>query len=182
MEPFLFSLLLLLVSIVSIVSVSLLILFLKHRSNFTGANLPPGTIGYPIIGESLEFLSAGWKGYPEKFIFDRTAKNSTQVFKTSIFGEPVAFFCGAACNKFLFSNENKLVTVWWPSSVNKIFPSSTQTSSQVEASKIRKMLPNFLKAEALMRYIGIMDTIAQRQFATEWDNKKEVLVFPLAKR
>ncbi|PON63314.1 Cytochrome P [Parasponia andersonii] len=179
MEHFLFSLL---VVIVILVFITYLYLFLKHKLNFTGENLPPGKIGYPIIGESLEFLSAGWKGHPERFIFDRTAKYSTQVFKTSVFGEPAAFFCGAGCNKFLFSNENKLVAVWWPSSVDKVFPSSTQTSSQVEARKMRKMLPNFLKAEALMRYIGIMDTIAQRQFAADWDNKKEVLVFPLAKR
>ena len=52
--------------IVSIFFISLLILFLKHRSNFTGANLPPGMIGYPIIGESLEFLAAGWKGHPQR--------------------------------------------------------------------------------------------------------------------
>ncbi|KAL5541064.1 hypothetical protein UlMin_042637 [Ulmus minor] len=162
--------------------VPLFLIFLKHRSNFTATNLPPGTIGYPIIGESLEFLSAGWKGHPEKFIFQRMKNYSTQVFKTSIFGESAAFFCGAGCNKFLFSNEDKLVTVWWPRSVNKVFPSTMNTSTQVEARKMRKMLPNFLKAEALMRYIGVMDTIAQRHFASDWDNKKEVLVFPLAKR
>ncbi|KAF5942837.1 hypothetical protein HYC85_020479 [Camellia sinensis] len=56
-------------------------------------------------------------------------------------------------------------------SVDKIFPSSTQTSSQEEAIKMRKMLPNFFKPEALQRYIGIMDTIAHQHFAADWDNK-----------
>ena len=63
--------------------------------------------------------------------------------------------------KFLFSNENKLVQSWWPSSVDKIFPSSTQTSSKEEAIEMRKMLPIFFKPGALHQYIGIMDAIAQ---------------------
>ena len=47
---------------------------------------------------------------------------------------------------------------------------------------MRKLLPQFLKPEALQRYTGIMDHIAQRHFADSWDNRDEVIVFPLAKR
>ncbi|KAJ1421482.1 Cytochrome P450 [Sesbania bispinosa] len=81
----------------------------------------------------------------------------------------------------LFSNENKHVMAWWPDNVNKIFPSSVETSSKVEAKKMRSMLPQYLNAKALQRYVGIMDIIAQRHFVSEWENKKEVTVFPLAK-
>ncbi|XP_061347635.1 beta-amyrin 28-monooxygenase-like [Gastrolobium bilobum] len=179
MEHFYLSLLLLFVSFVSL---SLFFLFYKHRSPFTTPNLPPGKMGYPVIGESLEFLSTGWKGNPEKFIFDRMIKYSSELFKTSILGEPAVIFCGATCNKFLFTNENKLVTAWWPDSVNKVFPTSLQTSSKEEAVKMRKMLPLFFKPEALQRYVGIMDTIAERHFASCWENKTEVTVYPLAKR
>lgn len=179
MEVFFLSLLLIFVLSVSI---GLHLLFYKHRSHFTGPNLPPGKIGWPMVGESLEFLSTGWKGHPEKFIFDRISKYSSEVFKTSLLGEPAAVFAGSAGNKFLFSNENKLVHAWWPSSVDKVFPSSTQTSSKEEAKKMRKLLPQFFKPEALQRYIGIMDHIAQRHFADSWDNRDEVIVFPLAKR
>lgn len=169
------------VSLLLFVFTVLLVLhFLFFKQKYT--NLPPGNMGWPVIGESIEFLSTGWKGHPEKFYFDRLAKYSSNVFKTSIILEPAVVFGGAACNKFLFSNENKLVTMWWPKSVDKIFPSSTQTSSHEEAKKMRKLLPQFLKPEALQRYIGIMDTIAQRHFAMGWENKDEVVVFPLAKR
>lgn len=179
MELFFLSLLL---TFVLLVFVGLHLLFYKHRSHFTDPNLPPGKIGWPMIGESLEFLSTGWKGHPEKFIFDRTSRYSSDVFKSSLLGEPAAVFAGAAGNKFLFSNENKLVQVWWPSSFDKVFPSSNQTSSKEEAKKMRKLLPQFLKPEALQRYIGIMDHIAQRHFADSWENRDEVLVFPMAKR
>ncbi|KAL6192266.1 hypothetical protein ACLB2K_038651 [Fragaria x ananassa] len=173
----------LLLGFVSFITFSLFFLFYRHRSQFTGNNLPPGKVGYPVIGESYEFLSTGWKGHPEKFIFDRMNKFSSEVFKTSLFGEKACIFAGAACNKFLFSNENKLVTAWWPSSVNKVFPSSVEdnSSAKEEAKKMRKMLPNFMNPQALQRYIGIMDTIAQRHFALGWENKKEVVIYPLAK-
>ncbi|KAK7374601.1 hypothetical protein VNO80_08034 [Phaseolus coccineus] len=178
MEQFYLSLLLLFVSLISI---SLFFLFYSHHAQSSHANLPPGNMGFPVIGESIEFLSSGWKGHPEKFIYERIAKYSSKVFKTSIFGEKTVMLCGAACNKFLFSNENKLVVTWWPDNVNKIFPSSLETSSKVEAKKLRHMLPQFLSAQALQRYIGIMDTIAQRHFALEWENNTSVIVFPLAK-
>lgn len=167
----------------SLVFITLFVLFYKHTSHFSGANLPPGNIGYPVIGETIEFLSTGWKGHPKKFIFHRMTKFHPKVFKTSLLGEPAAVFCGSASNKFLFSNENKLVTTWWPSSVNKVFPSSRQTSAQSEAKKLRKLLPNFMKPEALNRYVGVMDAIAQRHFAVDWDREKgEILTFPLAQK
>jgi cytochrome P450 family 26 subfamily A len=164
---------------VSLVFLSLHLLLYKSKPG--SATLPPGKTGWPVIGESLEFLSSGWKGHPEKFIFDRMAKYSSSVFKTHLLGAKAAVLCGARGNKFLFSNENKLVQAWWPASVDKIFPSSTQTSSKQEAIKLRKMLPNFLKAEALQRYVSVIDHIARRHFADGWENKQEVVVFPLAK-
>ncbi|GMQ07595.1 hypothetical protein CsSME_00051729 [Camellia sinensis var. sinensis] len=144
--------------------------------------LPPGKTGWPVVGESFQYLAAGWKGQPEKFVFDRIAKYASYIYKTNLMREPTVVFCGAPAHKFLFQNENKLVQSWWPSSVDKIFPSSNQTSSKEEAIKMRKMLPNFFKPEALQRYIGIMDTIAQRHFAADWENKDMIVVFPLSKR
>ncbi|KAL7137791.1 hypothetical protein ABFS83_10G116700 [Erythranthe nasuta] len=116
-------------------------------------------MGWPLVGESLHFLWAGWKGHPEKFVLDRMAKYSSSVFRTHLVGEKAAVFGGASGNKFLFSNENKLV----------------------RGIKLRRMLHNFLKTEALRRYIGKMDHMAQLHFAEGWENKTQVVVLPLAK-
>ncbi|KAJ4826146.1 hypothetical protein Tsubulata_030553 [Turnera subulata] len=167
-------------AILLIITVSLPYLVFK-RKPASANNLPPGSTGLPFVGESIEFLRTGQKGHPEKFIFDRMSKFSEKVFRTSLFFEPAAVFCGAAGNKFLFSNEGRLVTPWWPDSVNKIFPTSTQSSSQEESKKMRKFLPQFLKPEALQRYISEMDKIAQRHLQLGWDGKQEVIVYPLAK-
>ncbi|KAI9196842.1 hypothetical protein LWI28_027482 [Acer negundo] len=167
-----------------ILSITLLVstFFTYLLFNNKPKNLPPGKMGWPYIGESLEFVNSGLKGEPEKFIFDRIAKFSSQVFKTSVLLQPTVVVCGPAANKFLFSNENKLVNVWFPDAVKKILPTTAQTSTYVEAKRLRMMLPNFLKPEALLTYISMMDSIAQKHFVSGWEGKKEVTVFPLTKR
>ncbi|KAH7575705.1 hypothetical protein JRO89_XS02G0199600 [Xanthoceras sorbifolium] len=154
----------------------------KSYSSSSIANLPPGNLGLPYIGETLELINTSRKGHPEKFVYDRVAKYCSQVFKTSILTQNTVFFCGPAANKFLFSNEDKLVNIWYPSSVKKILLSSaTQRSSTEESKQTRKLLPNFLKPEALIRYISAMDSIAQEHFESEWEGKQQVTVLPLVK-
>lgn len=139
-------------------------------------------MGWPFVGETLEFLRMGRKGTPERFFQDRMAKYSPQIFKTCLLGEPTAVVCGATGNKLLFSSENKFVTAWWPRSVERIFPSSLQTSTKEESLKMRKLLPSFLKPEALQNYVGVMDFIAKWHLDYLWDSNETVTVFPLAKQ
>ncbi|CAL5411321.1 unnamed protein product [Camellia sinensis] len=80
------------------------------------------------------------RGHPKKFVFDSISNYSSYVFKTNLLGPQTVVFAGATGNKFLFSNENRLVQAWWPSSVYKVFPSSTQTSSKQEADIADKIL------------------------------------------
>ncbi|XP_057958887.1 beta-amyrin 28-monooxygenase-like [Malania oleifera] len=164
-------------------SLSLSLFFIyKHKSSDSRGNLPPGKMGLPLIGESIEFLSTGRKGCPEKFLFDRMARFSPQVFKTSLLFEPTAVICGAAGHKFLFSNENKLVSAWWPATINKIFPSTLQTTLKEESAILRRHLLGFLQPEALQACVSVMDMISQRHFHSKWYNKEEVTVYPLATR
>lgn len=148
-------------------SIFLYFLWFQKRSP---QNLPPGRSGLPVIGESLEFLKNERKGHPENFVCPSNDKY--QAFKTSLFGEPTVVFCGPTGNKFLFSNETKLVLVSMPTSVTKLFPSTyPHSTSKEESMKLRRMLPQFLKSEALHRYVDIMNHVAQQHFSTGWENK-----------
>ncbi|KAL3719747.1 hypothetical protein ACJRO7_004687 [Eucalyptus globulus] len=113
--------------------------------------LPPGSLGWPLIGETQEFLRAGWLGEPERFIRERMDRHDTRVFKTSLLGEPMFVFCGTAGHKFLFGNENKAVKVWWPITVQKLFRSSLVNTAGEDAKSLKRMLMNFFHPEALKR-------------------------------
>ncbi|KAL1807946.1 hypothetical protein ACET3Z_024936 [Daucus carota] len=140
-------------------------------------NLPPGSYGWPFVGETLALLQAGWNGTPEKFIRERVEKHG-DVFKTCLLGDSIVVFSGVAGNKFLFGNEGKTVALWWPKSVNKLFENCLITSSGEEAKWTRKMLHSFLSPDAFSRlYINIMDQVTQKHISTHWQGKQEVKVY-----
>ncbi|CAI0553338.1 unnamed protein product [Linum tenue] len=167
----------LLLLFLSLISLAVATIFYKHKSQYhRHVNLPPGRRGLPYVGETLDFLSTGWKGRPENFVLDRVREFSSNVFKTHIVGKPTAVLSGAEGNKFVFTNENKLFVAWWPDSVNKIFPFTETSSVAEESRRMRRLLPQFMKP-----YVGVMDDVARRHFASSWEGRDAVEVFPLAK-
>lgn len=154
--------------LVLVLSLPCITKFVKTRKHPNLNNLPPGSLGWPVIGETLEFLRWGYEGKPEVFIRERMEKYDSRAFKTSMLGEPMVVFCGAAGNKFLFSNENKDVQVWWPSSVRKLLRSSLVTKVGCEAKTTRKLFMTFLNPEALRNYLAKMDSVACSHITTYW--------------
>jgi cytochrome P450 len=180
-------------------SLSLVLVFLSlvitvlafRRRSDSGVKLPPGSFGWPIMGETLEFLF----GKPENFVGNRMKKYSHDIFKTNILGEKTAVICGPSGNKFLFSNEQKLFTVFRPHPMQKLFrsykttaPAPPVATPQGQGAEAKAMddvkairTPGFFKPEALMRYLAKMDSITQQQLDVHWEGLSEVKVFPLSK-
>ncbi|KAK9062468.1 hypothetical protein SSX86_019654 [Deinandra increscens subsp. villosa] len=148
-----------------------------------GQKLPPGSFGWPFIGESLALLRANWEGVPERFVRERIEKHgSPLVFKTSLFGDRMAVLCGPAGNKFLFGNENKLVAAWWPLPVRKLFGRCLITIRGDEAKWMRKMLLSYLSPDAFVtHYAATMDDVTRRHIEAYWRGKEEVNVFETVK-
>lgn len=167
-----------------LISVSLAIILLASRYKSSRTKLPPGRKGWPLIGETLEFTFTARRGNPERFIKDRMNKYSPEVFQTSLMGENMIVMCGASGNKFLFSNEGKLVTSWWPKMMKKIlyFPSLFDNPSTGDLMKPPNALPEFLKPEALKHYVEIMDMMARKHIDMDWAPNKEVKVYHLSKK
>ncbi|CAH1426790.1 unnamed protein product [Lactuca virosa] len=158
--------------LVIVISCSLCFSFFKPAAD---AKLPPGGRGWPVIGETIEFVTTGLKGHPEKFILDRMTKFSHHVFRTSLILQDVVVFCGQEGNKFLFTNENKLVLQWLPPSVGKILPFSDHNRTKA------KMVRKYFKPEALPQYVPVMDMVTQKHFQTEWEGKDQIMTQKLIK-
>ncbi|KAL8153662.1 hypothetical protein V2J09_011422 [Rumex salicifolius] len=148
-----------------------------RRQHGSAAGLPPGRMGLPVVGEYPSFMFNGRKGRPEKFILDRMASHSARAFKTWMIGGPTVVMCGADGNRFLFSNDNKIVRVWFPASIHKILPSSSSS----DALHAKKLLLHLLLPDNLQRYTSIVDKLARSHFTTSWEGKKQVRVQPLAR-
>ncbi|KAG6755582.1 hypothetical protein POTOM_041415 [Populus tomentosa] len=171
---------LLLSMVLLVLALAIRIFAFKHSSHSSAKNLPPGSLGWPIFGETLDFLFAK----PEKFVSDRMKRYSSDIFKTKILGEETAVICGPGGHKFLFSNEQKLFTAFRTHAMQKIFRSyQAAAPAQIPREAESKILrsPGFLKPEALVRYLGKMDSITQLHMQTYWEGKDEVKAFALAK-
>lgn len=146
--------------------------FKSKSSNKT--NLPPGSFGWPIIGETLPFVNQNH----EKFVGDRMKKYSSKIFKTNILGEKTVVLCGAAGHKFVASNEDKLFLAWRPQSMQKLFRSSYQkASSAAVPRKTEKQIisaPGFLRVDALVGYLAAMDCLVQEHLNRYWVGKQNV--------
>lgn len=120
---------------------------------------------------------------PQRFIKERMEKYSPEVFQTSILGEKMAVFCGAQGNKFLFTNDGKVLTSWWPESMKKalLFPEFYDNSLKEVSALQRGFLHDILKPEALKQYIPVMDAMSRQHLAADWNPNAVVKVFPLAK-
>ncbi|XP_030959352.1 beta-amyrin 28-monooxygenase-like [Quercus lobata] len=164
------------------ISVSLIFLIYKQKSNH--AKLPPGKMGWPVIGETLEFAMARRRGAQEIFFNERMRKYSQDLFKTSLFGENMVVFCGASANKSLFHNDKKNLSTWWPRSMQKIVssPELVEDVAQKDFVQMRRAVVEFLKPEALQHFVPIMDSMAKEHLETEWSPYREVKVFPLSKK
>ncbi|KAK6913549.1 Cytochrome P450 [Dillenia turbinata] len=172
--------------IVIVVLASLSIIFLVHndKRDSKHSTLPPGNCGWPFIGESLELLKLCSRGSPEKFIQDRMNNFSSHAFRTSLLGQDTVVFCGPSGNKFLFSNENRIIEAWWPRSMMKplFFPTPMITSTSEFTKKIRSSVLEFLRGETLQQFIGSMDAMEKEHLEIEWSPHREVEVFPLTRK
>ncbi|KAB2610887.1 taxadiene 5-alpha hydroxylase [Pyrus ussuriensis x Pyrus communis] len=93
------------------------IVLLRHKKprNTNKKRLPPDEMGLPWLGQTMEFYKSQRKNSLfDDFIQPRIAKYG-KIFTTHLMGSPTVIVNGANANKFLLSNEFKLVVSSWPS-------------------------------------------------------------------
>ncbi|KAL1533784.1 beta-amyrin 28-monooxygenase [Salvia divinorum] len=150
----------------------------RHGSN-DRKKLPPGSPGWPVLGENLKFAPS-----LEKFVAERMSKHSPEIFQTSLLGEKMATFCGAKGNKFLFSNENKLLTSWLPQSLMKVLTFAETTKSNMDgySAFMRILHRDVFSPETLKKYVPVMDALAREHMERDWKPNSVVKVLPVSKK
>uniref|UniRef100_A0A4W3JYP3 Cytochrome P450 26A1 n=1 Tax=Callorhinchus milii TaxID=7868 RepID=A0A4W3JYP3_CALMI len=89
--------------------------------------LPPGSMGLPFLGETLQY----------KFLKMKVQKYG-YIYKTHLFGSPTVRIMGAENVKQILLGEHKLVSVQWPASVRTILGAACLSSLHDSEHKHRK--------------------------------------------
>ncbi|GLT89176.1 hypothetical protein SLE2022_071710 [Rubroshorea leprosula] len=81
--------------------------------------LPPGGLGLPFVGETLQLIAAYKTENPEPFIDERVNRYGP-IFTTHVFGEPTVFSTDPETNRFILQNEGKLFEGSYPGSISNL--------------------------------------------------------------
>ncbi|KAL5801247.1 hypothetical protein ACOSQ3_032879 [Xanthoceras sorbifolium] len=124
---------------------------------------PPGSLGIPLIGESISFIRALKQDKPEEWIQKHIHKYGL-VFKTSLMGSKAVVLTGQAGNRFMFSNsDNGIAGNQVGTAANILGKISIFEVSGDRHKLVRGAIMSFLKPESLQRFVGKMDLLVQQQ-------------------
>lgn len=110
---------------VGLVGVALVTIYVTHyvykwRNPKTVGVLPPGSMGIPLLGETLQLLIRNPSLDLHPFIKTRMQKYGP-VFSTNIVGRPVVVTADPKLNNYLFQQEGRVVELWYLDSFQKLF-------------------------------------------------------------
>ncbi|KAG7586890.1 Cytochrome P450 [Arabidopsis thaliana x Arabidopsis arenosa] len=77
--------------------------------------LPPGSRGWPLIGDTFAWLNAVSGSHPSSFV-DKQIKRYGRIFSCSLFGKWAVVSADPAFNRFIMQNEGKLFQSSYPKS------------------------------------------------------------------
>ncbi|KAL5544344.1 hypothetical protein UlMin_008128 [Ulmus minor] len=159
---------------------------LLRRRSATGADeskLPPGHMGFPLIGEMLTFL---WYfkilRRPDDFINAKRKKygDGVGLYRTHLFGSPSIIACSPKVNKFVFQREDDFI-LQWPN-VDIVGSTSLVTVHGKSHARLRNFVTNAInRPEALRR---IAQLVQPRMVAAlqSWSQKGTIKAYNETKK
>ncbi|GKV36528.1 hypothetical protein SLEP1_g44649 [Rubroshorea leprosula] len=95
----------------------------SSSSSKCSGKLPLGTLGWPFLGETLEFICCAYSDRPESFM-DKRRKMYGKVFKSHIFGTPTIVSTDAEVSRVVLHDTNTFVP-FYPKSVTELMGKSS---------------------------------------------------------
>ena len=133
--------------------------------------LPPGSLGLPLIGDTLNFLQ-------DSQFAKKRHEQYGPIFKTRMFGQPTVFMRGQEASLFVLSNDNKYFVPSFPPSAKVLLgPLSLSLQTGANHQNRRKLLFQAFQPRALAGYIGAMENITQR-YLEKWEKMETMTWYP----
>lgn len=83
--------------------------------------IPPGSFGFPVLGESLQFISS-YRSHkcPDTFVKNRRSRYG-RIFTTHLFGKPTVVSLDAEVNRFILNSDGRLFVPDYPTSLKELW-------------------------------------------------------------
>ncbi|KAK7853013.1 taxadiene 5-alpha hydroxylase [Quercus suber] len=159
--------------------ISITFTFLKHKKSYKKSKkLPPGQMGLPWIGETMEFYKAQRKNQLFEEFFQPRITKYGKIFKTRLMGSPTVVVNGADANRFFLSNEFKLVISSWPSSSVQLMGKDSIMEKQGERHRcLRGLIGTSLGYAGLEALVPKVCNSVQLHLKTKWHGQEKVSLY-----
>ncbi|KAL5562374.1 hypothetical protein UlMin_032121 [Ulmus minor] len=115
--------------------------------------LPPGSMGFPLIGETLSLIMPSYSLDLHPFIKTRLQRYGP-IFKTSIVGRPAVVSADPKFNNYIIQQEGRLVELWYLDILSKllVFEGESPTTALGAIHKYgRSAIMNCIGAERIKK-------------------------------
>ncbi|WVZ72680.1 hypothetical protein U9M48_021099 [Paspalum notatum var. saurae] len=89
------------------------------------ARLPPGSFGWPLVGETLDFVSCAYSSRPEAFVDKRRLLHGSAVFRSHLFGSATVVTSDAEVSRFVLQSDARAFVPWYPRSLTELMGKSS---------------------------------------------------------
>ncbi|KAK3095665.1 hypothetical protein FSP39_017375 [Pinctada imbricata] len=133
--------------------------------------LPPGSMGIPVIGETIHFI------IQKADFFRQKRQKYGPIFKTHLLGKPTIRVSGKENVRRIILGENKIVQSSYPPSVQKLLGSKSITISCGEQHKNKKrQLMKFLSPDFLAQHVDAFSEISV-EYLKKWSDCPSVEIY-----
>ncbi|KAK4417401.1 3-epi-6-deoxocathasterone 23-monooxygenase CYP90C1 [Sesamum alatum] len=139
--------------------------------NGGGFAVPRGSWGWPLIGETLDFIACGYTSKPVSFM-DKRKSLYGNVFRTHILGKPIIVSTDAEVNKMILQNHGNAFIPCYPKSITELLGKSSILQMNGSLHKrVHALIGVFLKSPQFKARITRGIENAVRLSLSNWMNK-----------
>ncbi|CAB4290988.1 unnamed protein product [Prunus armeniaca] len=169
-------------AVVGLSLVVLLVTYITHwitqwRNPKCNGVLPPGSMGWPLVGETLNAMTPSYSIDLHPFFKKRLQKYGP-IFRTSLVGKPIVVSADPKFNSYLFQQEGKLAELGLFDSFTKIFKISGEANAtgSIIHKYLRSTTLNHFGTETLKeKLLPLIEKAADKALAS-WSSQASVEV------
>ncbi|CAN1324611.1 Abscisic acid 8'-hydroxylase 4 [Linum perenne] len=133
-------------------------------------NLPPGSMGWPFLGETLRLYSQ----HPDSFFSTRQARYG-EIFKTHILGCPCVMLASPEAIRFVMVTQSRLFKPTYPPSKERLIgPSALFFQQGSYHSQIKRLVQDSLSLDVIKHMVPHIDAIAISSLES-WSSSGSIL-------
>lgn len=159
--------------VVALITISITHWIYRWRNPRCSGKLPPGSMGFPLLGETLQFFIPNPTCDISPFIKKRMERYGP-VFRTSLVGRPVIISTDPDFSHFIFQQEGKMFESWYPDTFTEIFGKQNVGSLHGFMYKyLKNMVLNLFGPESLKKMLPEVEQAACRSLH-KWSAQESV--------